>query len=90
MVSGEVGRNASNEKLVQYVERIERLMEERQGITDDIKDVKAEAKIEGYDTTAIMDTIRVRAALRKSKAKYQERKSLLETYLAAFGIDDEE
>lgn len=90
MVNGEIGHNAAQEKLVQYVERIEKLIEERQGINDDIKDVKGEAKVEGYDPSVIMDTIRVRAARRKSKAKYQERKSLLETYLAAFGIDDEE
>ena len=90
MVSGEVGHNASQEKLVQYVERIENLITERQGINDDIKDVKAEAKIEGFDPSIIMEAIRVRAAKRKSPAKYQERKSLLETYLAAFGIDDDE
>lgn len=90
MVSGEIGNNAAQEKLVQYVERIENLISERQGINDDIKDVKAEAKVEGFDPRIIMDAIRVRAERRKSPAKYQERKELLATYLAAFGIDDEE
>lgn len=90
MVNGEVGGNAAQAKLVQYVERIETLISERQGINDGIKDVKSEAKIEGFDPRIIMDTIRVRAEKRKSPAKYQERKELLETYLAAFGITDEE
>lgn len=90
MVNGEIGGNAAQEKLVQFVERIENLMQERQGLNDDIKEVKAEAKIDGFDPRVIMDTIRVRAEKRKSPAKYQERKELLETYLAAFGIIDDE
>lgn len=90
MVNGEVGGNAAQEQLVQFVERIERLVEERQGINDDIKDVKAEAKANGYDATTIMAVIKVRALRAKSLPKYQEQQALLQTYLAAFGIDDEE
>jgi uncharacterized protein (UPF0335 family) len=89
VVSGEVGGNAAQSKLVGYVERIENLIEQRKGINDDIKDVKAEAKIDGFDPSIIMEAIRVRAARAKSPAKYQERKELLDTYLAAFGIDDD-
>lgn len=84
------GGNAASEQLVQYVERIERLLEERQAMTDDIKDVKTEAKSAGFDTRTIMSVIKIRAERRKSEAAYQERKTLLDTYLAAFGIDDEE
>ena len=57
----EAGHNASQEQLVQFVERIENLLEERQGINDDIKDVKAEAKANGFIPSTIMDVIRVRA-----------------------------
>lgn len=84
------GHNASQEKLIQYVERIENLIEDRNGINDDIKDVKGEAKSEGFDTRTIMEVIKVRKLRRASMATYQERKSLLETYLAAFGIDEGE
>lgn len=85
MVNGEVGDNAAQAQLVQYVERIERLMEERAGINDDIKDVKAEAKATGFDGRTIMEVIKYR---KMEPHVRQERKILLDTYLAAFGIDD--
>jgi uncharacterized protein (UPF0335 family) len=83
----EAGGNAAQKQLVQFVERIENLIEERQTINDDIKDVKAEAKGQGYDATTLMAVIKVR---KMTAAKYQEQRSLLDTYLAAFGITDEE
>jgi uncharacterized protein (UPF0335 family) len=86
MVSGEVGNNASQAMLTQHVERIERLIEDRQAINDDIKDVKALAKADGFDARTIMEVIRIR---KMEPHVRQERKALLDTYLAAFGIDDE-
>lgn len=88
MVNGEVGGNAAQEELVGFVERIENLIESRKEINDGIKDVRSEAKSRGYDARTIMEVIKIRAAKKASKAKYQERQSLLETYLAAFGIDE--
>lgn len=85
MISGEVGGNASNERLREHVARIEGLLEQRAEINDDIKDQKVLAKSEGYDPRMIMQVIKVRAM---QKEVYQEQKSLLETYLAAFGIED--
>ena len=85
MVSGEVGNNAENEQLRLFVERIERLQEERAGLNDDIKDVKAEAKANGFDARTIMDVIKYR---KMEPHVRQERKALLDTYLAAFGIED--
>jgi len=82
----EAGHNASQEQLRLYAERIERLIEERKGINDDIKDVKAEAKANGYDARTLMEVIRIRALEPHVR---QERKALLDTYLAAFGIDDD-
>jgi uncharacterized protein (UPF0335 family) len=81
----EAGGNAANDQLRLFVERIERLQEERKGINDDIRDVKAEAKANGYDARTLMEVIKVRAL---STEVRQERKALLDTYLAAFGIDD--
>ena len=42
--------NAINRNLVAYLERIERLLDEKKGIADDVKDVFAEAKSTGFDT----------------------------------------
>ena len=85
MITGEVGGNAANKQLVQFVERIENLIRERQDINDDIKDVKAEAKANGFDARTIMEVIKMRKIEPHVR---QERKALLETYLAAFGIEE--
>ncbi|HEX8421189.1 MAG TPA: DUF2312 domain-containing protein [Sphingomonas sp.] len=65
------------------VERIERLTEEKKGIADDMKDVKAEAKSRGYDPKMIVFLVRERA---KAKDKRDEERALQETYLAAMGM----
>ncbi len=71
------------EELRQLVERLERLHEERRGITDDIRDVEAEAKGRGYDTKGI----RALLALRKTdKNAQQEFEAILETYRDALGM----
>ena len=65
------------------IERIERLEEEKKGIADDIKDVYAEAKANGYDTK----TMRKIVALRKMEShELQEQDALIETYRAALGM----
>ena len=66
-----------------FIERIERLEEEKKGIADDIKDVYGEAKANGYDTK----TMRAIVRLRKMEAHArQEADALLETYRQALGI----
>jgi len=66
-----------------FIERIERLEEEKKGIADDIKDVYSEAKSSGYDTK----TMRMVVRLRKMEAHTrQEMDALLETYRAALGL----
>lgn len=80
-----VGGNAADQQLNLFVERIERLIEERKGLNDDIRDVKQEAKSNGYDVRTINEVIKIRALDTHVR---QERKALLDTYLAAFGIDD--
>jgi len=67
-----------------FIERIERLEEEKKGIADDIKDVYAESKSNGFDTK----TIRVIVRLRKMEKHHRdEAEMLLETYKQALGID---
>jgi uncharacterized protein (UPF0335 family) len=66
-----------------FIERIERLEEEKKGIADDVKDVYAEAKANGYDTK----TMRKIVALRRMETHVrQEADALLETYRAALGL----
>ena len=67
-----------------FIERIERLEEEKKAMADDIRDVYAEAKANGYDTK----TMRKVVALRKMETHVrQEADALLETYKAALGLD---
>ena len=77
--------NVSAEQLRLFIERIERLEEDKKGIADDIKDVYAEAKGTGFDAK----TMRKIVALRKmDKGARQEAEALLETYKAARGLAD--
>lgn len=73
----------SADKLKSYVERIEKLTEEKQAIQGDISDIYSEAKGTGYDTRTIRKTV----ALRKMNAADRaEQESLLEVYLHALGM----
>lgn len=75
----------SDNRLRLLVERIERLIEERDGITGDIRDVYAEAKAVGYDTKTIRKLIARRAMVPDDR---READMMLETYEAALGMDD--
>ena len=66
-----------------FIERIERLEEEKKTIGDDIKEVYAEAKGTGFDTGAIRTLIRLR---KKDQAERQEEESILDLYKAALGM----
>ena len=75
--------NVAADQLRLFIERIERLEEEKKGIADDVKDVYAEAKSTGYDTK----TMRKVVALRKLESHVrQEADALLETYRTALGL----
>jgi uncharacterized protein (UPF0335 family) len=66
-----------------FIERIERLEEEKKAIADDVRDVYSEAKSNGYCTK----TMRKVVALRKMEAHdRQEADALIETYRAALGL----
>ncbi len=71
------------EHLQQIVMRIERLEEEKKGLADDIKEVFAEAKGQGFDVKILRKVL----ALRKmDKAALQEQDALLELYRDALGM----
>ena len=75
--------NVAAEQLRLFIERIERLEEEKRGIADDIKDVYAESKSNGYDTK----TMRKIVALRRLETHArQEADALLDTYRNALGL----
>lgn len=72
--------NVSAAQLQQYIERVETIEEEKRAITDQIKDVYAEAKATGFDPKTMKNIIRLR---RMDAAARQEAEALLETYKEA-------
>lgn len=70
-------------QLKAFVERIERLEEEKKTIADDIKDVYAEAKGNGYDIKILRKIISLR---KQDKDKRREEEEILDLYLAALGM----
>jgi uncharacterized protein (UPF0335 family) len=73
----------ARDQLRSIVERIERLEEERQALADDIKEVYAEAKANGFDTKILRQVVRIR---KQDTAERQEAEALLDLYLNALGI----
>lgn len=66
-----------------FIERIERLEEEKKTIADDIKEVFAEMKGTGFDTKAVRKIIRLR---RQDQAERQEEEAILDLYMSALGM----
>ncbi len=75
--------NVSAEQLRLFIERVERLEEEKRGTTDDIKDVYAEAKSTGFDVKTMRAIVRLR---RMEKHHRDEADALMETYRNALGL----
>ena len=72
-------------KLRSYIERVERLEEEKKGLASDISDVMSEAKSNGFDVKAIRQILK----LRKMKANERtEAEYMLELYKRALGMDN--
>lgn len=74
---------AKNSRLVLFLERIERIDEEKKGLSDDRKDVFSEAKSTGYDTSTMREMLKLR---RMDKDARDERDALIETYREECGI----
>jgi len=73
----------AKDHLKAFVERIERLEEEKKAIADDIRDVYAEAKANGFDTTALRTIIKLR---KQDIEERKEQEAILETYMQALGM----
>lgn len=70
------------DRLRGFIERVENLEEEKANIMNDIKEVFAEAKGEGYDVKILRQIIRLR---KMDRAERQEQEALLDLYLSALG-----
>ena len=77
------GSGAGADQLNQFVERIERLEEERRALIADIKDVYAEAKATGFEPKIMRQVIRLRAM---DRDLLSEQDALLDTYRDALGL----
>lgn len=81
-MSAAIGNN-SKELLKSFVERIERLEGEKQTITDDIRDVYAESKSNGFDAKALREVIRLR---KQDADKRAEHEALVDNYKLHLGM----
>jgi len=81
----DIGHNSriAKEQLQAFVERIERLEEEKKTISEDIRDVYAESKSNGFDVKALRAVIRLRKQDAQERAEQQ---AMLETYMHALGM----
>ena len=73
----------ARDQLRAFVERIERLEEEKKSIADDIKDVYGEAKAMGYDTKVMRKVVAIR---KQDQNERLEHEAILDTYLHALGM----
>jgi uncharacterized protein (UPF0335 family) len=80
----ETSQTVAAGQLRAFIERVERLEEEKKTISDDIKEVFAEMKGTGFDIKAVRAIIRLR---KKDQAERQEEEAILDLYKAALGME---
>lgn len=73
----------AKEQLKSFIERVERLEEEKKAIADDIKDVFAEAKANGFDVKALRAILKIR---KEDVDERREHEAIVDLYLQALGI----
>jgi uncharacterized protein (UPF0335 family) len=73
----------AKEQIRAIIERVERMEEEKKTISDDIRDIYAEAKGNGLDTKALRTIVRMRKQDANERA---EQETILETYMHAMGM----
>jgi uncharacterized protein (UPF0335 family) len=82
-VKEEPSTSFAKDQLKAIIERIERLEEEKKTISDDIRDVYAEAKGNGFDVKALRTIVRLR---KQDANERREQETILETYMHALGM----
>lgn len=75
--------NSSKDYLNQFIARVERLEEDKKNLLEDIKEIYAEAKAQGFDTQILKQVVRIR---RIDKAKLDEQEEILDLYKHALGM----
>lgn len=80
---GDNAQTVAAGQLRAFIERIERLSEEKQTIQDDIKEVFAECKGTGFDVKAVRTILKLR---KKDQAEREEEDAILELYMSALGM----
>lgn len=73
----------AGDRLKSFLERIERLEEEKKTVADDIKEIYAEAKATGFEPKIMRKVVRLR---KMETEKRQEEEALLELYMSAIGM----
>ena len=79
--------SVSSAELLQFIEKVERLEEEKASVQDQIKEVLIEAKSQGFDTKIMRQIIRLRKMKKDELAEHQD---LLDMYLHALGMQPKE
>jgi uncharacterized protein (UPF0335 family) len=81
----DLGHNSiAADRLRHFIDRIERVEEERQGLADDVKDIYTEAKAIGFDVKIMRKLISLR---KKDANTRKEEAALLDLYANAIGLD---
>lgn len=82
-VQDEPATRFAKDQLKAIIERVERLEEDKKTISDDIRDIYAEAKGNGYDVKALRTIVRMR---KQDASERAEQETILETYLIALDM----
>lgn len=83
-MTDEIKSGVDSARLLSYVERVERLEEEKAAIANDIKEIYSEAKASNFDVKAIKELIKIR---KKDEQERQAEEYIVEQYRKALGID---
>jgi len=78
-----MSNSVSGEEIKAFIERIERLEEEKAALAGDIRDVYSEAKANGFDAKIMRKIVSLR---RKDHAERKEEEAIMELYLEALGM----
>ena len=71
------------DQLRSFIERVERLEEEKAALTEDLREVYSEAKGSGFDTKIMRQVVRLR---KLDRADFQEQEAVLDLYMSALGM----
>lgn len=83
-ITSESSQTVAAGQLRAFIERIERLEEDKQAIADDIKEVYAEMKGTGFDVKAVRTIVRLR---KKDQSERQEEEAMIDLYKSALGME---